>query len=970
MTTIGQETSSCGPTFPKVCTCMDGNYDNGDTCTACTYSHDVNTEFCQGHRWFKTQQSSDSAWGSAQVYAELAFDGLTQSRWPHCASTNLQNQPWWRVDLDTPRSVDSVAVLNRYDCCSERLEGFKVYIGDNPVVTANPSCGGPQSATSKVTIFVDCGGLRGRYLGIALPAKKESYYVSLGCWKEGSEHAIPTLEGTDARLDGSYQERENAIKKCYLVALSNCYPVFAVKNGGSCTGSAEGIRTYNRYGSSTACEGDGKGGPGAIEVYRITGHPLPTEPCSVIDTGCILKGTSRLPDNQTCSVKVDIHEGTRSKISPLVVHRTGNVTIHGILSLEECTEEYELDLNWSLRRETMPNSQCPKTATSGALPSGSAYNKLQLLLRANTMDVGLYMVQFRVTMRVNGRSNVFIATAQTWVEFTRRPIVATVGSSVRTVPATGDIRIDAGLSYDPEGVLNTDTFVYDWACRWWNCAEGFYTIRLSDVSDNLTRISEWRFHVYANPTAPSAEDGDFTGVCALLPAEEFTDSQGPVETEVTLDLATDTGTLATVKFPGNTPTTNVQNIRQQYRHWVPYTSMFDVSPGTVVIHIRVSGVDGRFIEFDLPPAQNQEATTVGFQALDIMDDIYINNLFPEYPDRHLFADISMRQFLESNFNPYEYSNNSHAIRSDVIGLNVKCGNITIPVSGLSEPIDILTRRKNESLEESVYVFQATSQIGNLTAGIGILPGHVLNSRKECQYVYTGYGPNAGTTAEVRIALNSLYEEATPFTLRDRRRFLFEKGSVDSFLVSTERPLGGLTHVRVWHDSSGHSPGCARDMNDDHVWFSVLGRPARSPFTRVQRLSCCLTLLYCTMFTNIMFFGRGDDFDPPAPIRFAGLIIKPPISWAEVMIGIQSTVIILPINLLIVFLFRHSPSTATLGGKDSKTNTKAKRVMRENNTVSFSSLSDDPDVPTVWSYTPGFSSGQSVSQRRTLPSSTR
>ena len=73
----------------------------------------------------------------------------------------------------------------------------------------------------------------------------------------------------------------------------------------------------------------------------------------------------------------------------------------------------------------------------------------------------------------------------------------------------------------------------------------------------------------------------------------------------------------------------------------------------------------------------------------------------------------------------------------------------------------------------------------------------------------------------------------------------------------------------------------RDMNDGHLWFSVAGRPARSPFTRVQRLSCCLTLLYSTMLTNIMFFGRGDDFDPPEPLKIAGLEIKPPISLPQV-----------------------------------------------------------------------------------------
>ncbi|XP_078584711.1 polycystin-1-like protein 2 [Branchiostoma floridae x Branchiostoma japonicum] len=255
------------------------------------------------------------------------------------------------------------------------------------------------------------------------------------------------------------------------------------------------------------------------------------------------------------------------------------------------------------------------------------------------------------------------------------------------------------------------------------------------------------------------------------------------------------------------------------------------------------------------------------------------------------------------------------------------------------------------------------------AGVGILPGHTLNPRKECQYVitvYTGFRGNAGTTAEVTIVLGGLNNESTPFKLRDEKRVLFEKGSVDSFLLSTEEPLGELSHLRVWHNNKGYSPGwflsqivvsnrarndttyflcnrwlsveeddgkvhriipravpedlkkfrnlflakSARDMNDGHMWFSVVGRPARSPFTRVQRLSCCLTLLYSTMLTNIMFFGRGDDFEPPEPIRFAGVEIEPPISLPQIMIGVQSAAIILPVNVLIAFLFRNSGAKKT------------------------------------------------------------
>eukprot|EP00058_Branchiostoma_floridae_P017659 XP_002603148.1 hypothetical protein BRAFLDRAFT_199110 [Branchiostoma floridae] len=96
------------------------------------------------------------------------------------------------------------------------------------------------------------------------------------------------------------------------------------------------------------------------------------------------------------------------------------------------------------------------------------------------------------------------------------------------------------------------------------------------------------------------------------------------------------------------------------------------------------------------------------------------------------------------------------------------------------------------------------------AGVGILPGHTLNPRKECQYVitvYTGFRGNAGTTAEVvTIVLGGLNNESFPFKLRDEKRVLFEKGSVDSFLLSTEEPLGELSHLRVWHNNKGYSPG--------------------------------------------------------------------------------------------------------------------------------------------------------------------
>ena len=47
------------------------------------------------------------------------------------------------------------------------------------------------------------------------------------------------------------------------------YPIFALQNGGWCAGSATGEDTYKRYGASTECVPDGKGGPLENQVYKI-----------------------------------------------------------------------------------------------------------------------------------------------------------------------------------------------------------------------------------------------------------------------------------------------------------------------------------------------------------------------------------------------------------------------------------------------------------------------------------------------------------------------------------------------------------------------------------------------------------------------------------------------------------------------------------------------------------------------------
>ena len=73
-------------------------------------------------------------------------------------------------------------------------------------------------------------------------------------------------------LDGSYQARQDSIEKCYKAAKKRGFHIFAVQNGGWCASSATAGNTFNKYGKSTACKSDGKGGPWANQVYYITGE--------------------------------------------------------------------------------------------------------------------------------------------------------------------------------------------------------------------------------------------------------------------------------------------------------------------------------------------------------------------------------------------------------------------------------------------------------------------------------------------------------------------------------------------------------------------------------------------------------------------------------------------------------------------------------------------------------------------------
>ena len=188
--------------------------------------------------------------------------------------------------------------------------------------------------------------------------------------------------------------------------------------------------------------------------------------------------------------------------------------------------------------------------------------------------------------------------------------------------------------------------------------------------------------------------------------------------------------------------------------------------------------------------------------------------------------------------------------------------------------------------------------------------------------------------------------------------LFYRGSTEVFVLTVDKSLGFIHGVRVGHDNSGTSPswflediiimdkqtqtswtfannewlalerGDGRiermielSVNDDtfktnvlkrwlkgltekHIWVSVLAKPPRDPFSRVQRASCCLSILLSAMLANAMFYeltGKSEQVIQVGPLKF---------SWRQVVIGVQSALVVAPINILIAFLFQKGSSRTT------------------------------------------------------------
>nr|XP_032812313.1 polycystic kidney disease protein 1-like 2 [Petromyzon marinus] len=93
-----------------------------------------------------------------------------------------------------------------------------------------------------------------------------------------------------------------------------------------------------------------------------------------------------------------------------------------------------------------------------------------------------------------------------------------------------------------------------------------------------------------------------------------------------------------------------------------------------------------------------------------------------------------------------------------------------------------------------------------------------------------------------------------------------------------------------------------NFTEGHLWYSVVLRPFKTNFSRVHRISCCVTLLFLMMIANAMWFGKKQ-----AASETGGGVVVGSLSLTDILISLFSSLVEVPVSLVVVLIFRNSRS---------------------------------------------------------------
>ncbi|XP_022079115.1 uncharacterized protein LOC110973026 isoform X3 [Acanthaster planci] len=205
------------------CQCKPGY--SGDKCEIEPGSQIVSTAFSIVGK--PTEQSTTL---NPRFKADKAVDGSPSARLlpdNTCTHTEADKpNPWWRVDLGEEHCISKIRILNRGDCCSERLKGAVVRAGDSTTITDNPTCGSPVTAKQAQplgsTIEFTCEpAFRARYVSVDIPGRATLQLCEVTV-EEIHLSQCPACPDTQCSLNcpGGFERDANGCQMCDCVEIS------------------------------------------------------------------------------------------------------------------------------------------------------------------------------------------------------------------------------------------------------------------------------------------------------------------------------------------------------------------------------------------------------------------------------------------------------------------------------------------------------------------------------------------------------------------------------------------------------------------------------------------------------------------------------------------------------------------------------------------------------------------------------
>ncbi|XP_075437269.1 pentraxin fusion protein-like [Ascaphus truei] len=114
--------------------------------------------------------SSENIEGAARKVIDGNKD--TDYRSGSCFETSYEKPAWWVLDLKESYKIDTIIVVNRGDCCAERLMGAEVRVAES-LLSTSTRCGTITDVRSP-QITLCCDGMVGRYITIIITGRKEN----------------------------------------------------------------------------------------------------------------------------------------------------------------------------------------------------------------------------------------------------------------------------------------------------------------------------------------------------------------------------------------------------------------------------------------------------------------------------------------------------------------------------------------------------------------------------------------------------------------------------------------------------------------------------------------------------------------------------------------------------------------------------------------------------------------------------